>query len=180
MHVPPPDHEVLPAPRVVTYDRPVKHYKIIFIKAPSPPPQQQPVLPAPVQNEEKTVVYVLVKRPDRQPDLHLPTPAPTVPAKPEVYFIKYNSKKDGGVGALPVPSLPSVPSVVDARAPGVPLAVPQSGSASSLNHLTANAGNAGTGFAQQSGGFSQGNAASGLASTASRVSVPHTQYGVPL
>uniref|UniRef100_A0A1B0EVL2 DUF243 domain-containing protein n=1 Tax=Phlebotomus papatasi TaxID=29031 RepID=A0A1B0EVL2_PHLPP len=54
VHVPPPDHEVLPAPRVVTYDRPVKHYKIIFIKAPSPTPQQQPVLPAPPMNYRGT------------------------------------------------------------------------------------------------------------------------------
>lgn len=50
------------------------------------------------QNEEKTLVYVLVKKPDDQQDIVIPTPAPTQPSKPEVYFIKYKTQKDGGSG----------------------------------------------------------------------------------
>lgn len=43
------------------------------------------------QNEEKTLVYVLVKKPDPQPDFEPPTSAPTQPSKPEVYFIRYKA-----------------------------------------------------------------------------------------
>lgn len=79
-----------------------KHYKIVFIKAPSPPKQQAPVLPPIQQSEEKTLVYVLVKKPDEQPDIVIPTPAPTQPSKPEVYFIRYKTKKqEGSNGGYP-------------------------------------------------------------------------------
>jgi len=43
------------------------------------------------QNEEKTLVYVLVKKPEEAPEITIPTPAPTQPAKPEVYFIRYKT-----------------------------------------------------------------------------------------
>lgn len=75
---------------------PQKHYKIIFIKAPAPPAPVAPVIPAQAQNEEKTLVYVLVKKPDEQPDITIPTAAPTQPSKPEVYFIKYKTQKESG------------------------------------------------------------------------------------
>lgn len=45
------------------------------------------------QNEEKTLVYVLVKRPDEQPEVVIPTQPPTQPSKPEVYFIRYKTQK---------------------------------------------------------------------------------------
>lgn len=44
------------------------------------------------QNEEKTLVYVLVKKPEEQPEIVIPTQAPTQPSKPEVYFIKYKTQ----------------------------------------------------------------------------------------
>lgn len=66
-----------------------KHYKIIFIKAPSPPAYQAPIIPVAPQNEEKTLVYVLVKKPEEQQEIIIPQAAPTQPSKPEVYFIKY-------------------------------------------------------------------------------------------
>lgn len=52
------------------------------------------------QNEEKTLVYVLVKKPDDIADITLPTAAPTAPSKPEVYFIRYKAKSEvsGGGG----------------------------------------------------------------------------------
>lgn len=72
---------------------PKKHYKIIFIKAPTPPTPTAPIIPEQPQDEHKTLVYVLVKKPEPQPLIEIPKPAPTEPSKPEVYFIKY---KDGG------------------------------------------------------------------------------------
>lgn len=71
---------------------PQKHYKIVFIKAPTPPAPTAPVIPVIPQNEEKTLVYVLVKKPEEQPEIVIPTQAPTQPSKPEVYFIKYKTQ----------------------------------------------------------------------------------------
>lgn len=76
-----------------------KHYKIIFIKAPSPPSYQAPIIPIQPQNEEKTLVYVLVKKPEEQQELIIPTAAPTQPSKPEVYFIKYKTQKESSGGS---------------------------------------------------------------------------------
>ncbi|KAJ8956117.1 hypothetical protein NQ318_016571 [Aromia moschata] len=92
VHVPPPETDY-PAPRKpITVAPPQKHYKIIFIKAPTPPTPTAPVIPAQPQNEEKTLVYVLVKRPEPEPEITIPTPAPTQPSKPEVYFIRYKTQ----------------------------------------------------------------------------------------
>lgn len=92
VHVPPPDNE-LPKPQKQIYvPPPQKHYKIVFIKAPTPPTPTAPVIPLQPQNEEKTLVYVLVKKPEDQPDIVIPTPAPTQPSKPEVYFIRYKTQ----------------------------------------------------------------------------------------
>ncbi|KAH8383582.1 hypothetical protein KR009_009359 [Drosophila setifemur] len=71
-----------------------KHYKIVFIKAPSAPAIRPPVVPPPPQNEEKTLIYVLHKKPEQEQDIVIPTPPPTKPSKPEVYFIKYKTKKE--------------------------------------------------------------------------------------
>lgn len=101
---------------------PQKHYKIVFIKAPSPPAPTAPIIPQFPQNEEKTLVYVLVKKPEEQPEIVIPTPAPTQPSKPEVYFIRYKTQKEetgpypnsiappqeyGAPAAPPAPSAPS-------------------------------------------------------------------------
>lgn len=96
VHVPPPEQEEIRPQRPIPVAPAQKHYKIIFIKAPSPPSYQAPIIPAQPQNEEKTLVYVLVKKPDEQQDIVIPTPAPTQPSKPEVYFIKYKTQKDSG------------------------------------------------------------------------------------
>ncbi|XP_063543861.1 RNA-binding protein cabeza-like [Cydia strobilella] len=97
VHVPPPETEEQ-HPQILGGGVPQKHYKIIFIKAPSPPAPITPVIPAQAQNEEKTLVYVLVKKPEEQGDITIPTAAPTQPSKPEVYFIKYKAQKEGGIG----------------------------------------------------------------------------------
>ncbi|XP_017003965.2 titin [Drosophila takahashii] len=97
VHVPPKDFEEEDAiqTRVHHQQGPKqKHYKIVFIKAPSAPAIRQPVVPPPPQNEEKTLIYVLHKKPEQEQDIVIPTPAPTKPSKPEVYFIKYKTKKE--------------------------------------------------------------------------------------
>lgn len=97
VHVPPKDFEDEDAiqPRVIHQGGPKqKHYKIVFIKAPAAPTMRAPIVPPAPQNEEKTLIYVLHKKPEAQADIVIPTPAPTKPSKPEVYFIKYKTKKD--------------------------------------------------------------------------------------
>lgn len=97
LHVPPPELEEAPAPsRTISAGRKEKHYKIIFVKAPVPAQPAAPIIPASPGKEEKTIVYVLVKKPEDGPDITIPTPAPTEPVKPEVYFIRYKAKKEGG------------------------------------------------------------------------------------
>jgi hypothetical protein len=95
-HIPPPEPEYTkeypirtPPPRPVQ-----KHYRIIFIKAPTQSTPTMPALP-PVQpdSEEKTIVYVLVKKPDELPEIVMPTPVTTQPTKPEVYFIRYKTEQ---------------------------------------------------------------------------------------
>lgn len=67
-------------------------FELSILQAPTPPTPTAPVIPAQPQNEEKTLVYVLVKKPEEQPEIHIPTPAPTQPSKPEVYFIRYKTQ----------------------------------------------------------------------------------------
>lgn len=103
VHVPPPEQEEYNPPKQYNFPPPQKHYKIIFIKAPNPPTPTAPTIPLQPQNEEKTLVYVLVKKPEDAPEISIPTPAPTQPSKPEVYFIRYKTQKEsvaaaGGVG----------------------------------------------------------------------------------
>lgn len=81
-----------PTRKPIQVPPPQKHYKIVFIKAPTPPAPTAPVIPVIPQNEEKTLVYVLVKKPEEQPEIVIPTQAPTQPSKPEVYFIKYKTQ----------------------------------------------------------------------------------------
>lgn len=103
VHVPPPDPEdEIPAQsQLAPSTIPQKHYKIIFIKAPSAAPspvQQQQQIALASQNQEKTIVYVLVKKPDQDHNelaasnqIGISAPA----NKPEVYFIKYKTQRDG-------------------------------------------------------------------------------------
>ncbi|XP_065172983.1 uncharacterized protein [Atheta coriaria] len=104
VHVPPPEQEYHAPRKPIQVAAPQKHYKIIFIKAPAPPAPTAPVIPLQPQNEEKTLVYVLVKKPEEAPEINIPTPAPTQPSKPEVYFIRYKTQKqEGGYQASGVP-----------------------------------------------------------------------------
>lgn len=70
-----------------------KHYKIVFIKVPQASVQQQIQVQQQAQNEEKTIVYVLVKKPELNTEIiNQQTPVHPV-SKPEVYFIRYKTHK---------------------------------------------------------------------------------------
>ena len=111
VHVPPEEPTVYHTVAPIRTTVPKKHYKIIFIKAPSPPAPVNQVLPPPVQDEHKTLVYVLVKKPEEQQPLVLPSPAPTEPSKPEVYFIKYKQRQQPATRyGPPPPPAPTAPA----------------------------------------------------------------------
>ncbi|XP_050522012.1 prisilkin-39-like [Daktulosphaira vitifoliae] len=99
VHVPPPEQEYIAPQPTQSIAPPQKHYKIIFIKAPTPPTPTVPHIPVIPQDSEKTLIYVLVKKPEEQPQITIPTAAPTAPSKPEVYFIKYKAQKESGYPA---------------------------------------------------------------------------------
>ncbi|KAJ8687713.1 hypothetical protein QAD02_023507 [Eretmocerus hayati] len=102
VHVPPPEpEEARPQRQFGPAPQAQKHYKIIFIKAPTAPTPTAPVIPQLAQDEQKTLIYVLVKKPEDAPEFTLPTAAPTQPSKPEVYFIKYKTQKEGGANLGP-------------------------------------------------------------------------------
>lgn len=94
VHAAPEEPELPKAQQQIVLPPPQKHYKIIFIKAPSTPAQAPQIIPVPTQNEEKTLVYVLVKKPEEAQNVVLPKVEEKAPAKPEVFFIKYNNKQD--------------------------------------------------------------------------------------
>lgn len=98
VHVPPPEPEVVRPQQQIQAGVAQKHYKIIFIKAPSPPTPSAAQIALAQQNQEKTIVYVLVKKPDEIGDIAIPTVPPTQPSKPEVYFIKYKTAHSGATG----------------------------------------------------------------------------------
>lgn len=84
IHVPPPETEEYIRTQILEPQIPKKHYKIIFIKAPTAPTPTVPVIPKTIPDEHKTLVYVLVKKPEPQPQIEIPKVRPTEPSKPEV------------------------------------------------------------------------------------------------
>lgn len=97
VHVPPPE-PIEEQQRILSAAAPRTNYKIIFIKAPTAPAVSPAIIQQQQQSQEKTIVYVLVKKPDEQESLVLSGLAPTKPSKPEVYFIKYQARKEAGGG----------------------------------------------------------------------------------
>ncbi|KAL5282562.1 hypothetical protein ACFFRR_005583 [Megaselia abdita] len=91
LNLPPQEQQLSQYPTYYPFPQPKrKHYKIVLIRPPSPPPQQQ----IPQEIEEQTIVYVLVKKPD-EPKIDLQQSEPVFkPSKPEVYFIKYQTKEE--------------------------------------------------------------------------------------
>lgn len=80
-------------PRFVQIGRARKNYKIIFIKPPTYDLRSQ-IIPVIAPTEEKTIVYVLSKKPTLDQNIQLPEPAPTEPSKPDVFFIKYKTQQE--------------------------------------------------------------------------------------
>lgn len=93
VHAAPEEPEERAGPRFVQIGRARKNYKVIFIKAPTYGSSSQiiPILP---QNEEKTIVYVLSKKPELNQEIQLPEQPVTEPSKPEVFFIKYKNQEE--------------------------------------------------------------------------------------
>lgn len=80
-----------------------KHYKIIVVRPP-PQPTQPPAPPQP-EIEEQTIVYVLVKKPD-EPKIDIEQTQPVFKSsKPEVYFIKYQTKNEQDNSSQPQPQI---------------------------------------------------------------------------
>ncbi|XP_053681629.1 uncharacterized protein LOC128732407 [Sabethes cyaneus] len=106
VHVPPQEPEEVRGPQFIPQSAPRKHYKIIFIKTPNVQPSAAQIALQQAQQEEKTIVYVLVKKPEDQQELSIPQLAPLPPSKPEVYFIKYKANRGAqqGHGAIGVSS----------------------------------------------------------------------------
>lgn len=94
VHIPPEEPAKIVPSQVINVPVPKKHYKIIFIKAPTPPTPAKQIIPEQPQDEHKTLVYVLVKNPEPQPLIDVPIAEPTEPSKPEVFFIKYKENQD--------------------------------------------------------------------------------------
>ena len=95
VHVPPQDEEQQHHAAAVPAAPPRKHYRIVFIKAPTPSISQaaQQVSQAPI--EEKTIIYVLSKKHDPiELEAALQEMAYKQPSKPEVYFIKYKTQEE--------------------------------------------------------------------------------------
>lgn len=105
VHVPPDDLEEHGHQHIQQnspLSQPKKHYKIIFIKAPNQQPSTNIYTKLAQQQatEEKTLVYVLVKKPDEPTIQDIQQIQSTYkPSKPEVYFIKYKTRENPeGVG----------------------------------------------------------------------------------
>ncbi|XP_017010982.2 uncharacterized protein TwdlG [Drosophila takahashii] len=96
VHVPPAEEpeDRYPQP-VLPPAPPRKHYRIVFIKAPTPSVTKAALRIKQAPVEEKTIIYVLTKKPD---PLDLQTAieesAPKQPSKPEVFFIRYKTQEE--------------------------------------------------------------------------------------
>jgi len=69
---------------------PKKQFKVIFIKAPEPEPPVVPNIPQlQAAPEQKTLIYVVAKKPDEPPNITLSAPPEPSTEKPDVFFIRY-------------------------------------------------------------------------------------------
>lgn len=96
VHLPPVDdaEERYPQPQLPV-PPPRKHYRIVFIKAPTPAVSKAALRVKQAPVEEKTIIYVLTKKPDPI-DLQtaIEEAAPKQISKPEVFFIKYKTQEE--------------------------------------------------------------------------------------
>lgn len=78
-------------PRYIPVGTPQKHLKLIFIKPPTY--DKTPIVPVLPENEDKTVVYVLSKKPDYQ-NVHAAEAPAHEQTKPDVFFVKYRNEAE--------------------------------------------------------------------------------------
>lgn len=71
-----------------------KNTKVIFVKAPGGGAVIPEVIAPPSQSEDKTLVYVLVKKQDQGGSITIPSTSNVKSAKPEVFFIKYKTQQE--------------------------------------------------------------------------------------
>ncbi|XP_017149251.1 keratin, type I cytoskeletal 10 [Drosophila miranda] len=90
----PEEHENLERAKHLVIGRPQKNYRVLFIKAPSSSNANVKLSAEYAPKEEKTVIYVLSKKDNQLEVNDIATPAPTVPSKPEVFFIKYKTEAE--------------------------------------------------------------------------------------
>lgn len=90
----PEDNENLERTKHLVIGRPQKNYRVVFIKAPSSSNANVKLSAEYAPQEEKTVIYVLSKKDSSLEVSDIATPAPTVPSKPEVFFIKYKTEEE--------------------------------------------------------------------------------------
>jgi hypothetical protein len=102
-----PDEPVDTQARTIRVPGGDKHVNIIFVKTPSSSSQQQTEVILPEQDEQKNLVYVLLKKSEASSDIKIRRPAPARQQKPDVYFIRYKDgeqqqqqqQQSGGYGA---------------------------------------------------------------------------------
>ncbi|XP_059223390.1 pupal cuticle protein 36-like isoform X3 [Stomoxys calcitrans] len=90
----PEDNENLEQVKRLVIGRPQKNYRVVFIKSPSGSNANVKLQAEYAPKEEKTVIYVLSKNDNNLEVGDIATPAPTVPSKPEVFFIKYKTEEE--------------------------------------------------------------------------------------
>lgn len=93
VHAAPEDPEEEVGPRFVQVGPKKINYKIIFIKTPTYGLKSQiiPILPPSL---DKTIVYVLSKKPTFDQNVQIPEQPVTEPSKPDVFFIKYKTQQE--------------------------------------------------------------------------------------
>lgn len=84
--------------------KPEQHVQIIFVKSPTEAPQAQTIVEVQPQQQPKTLVYILSKKPeDNSGNVRVVSPPPSRPHSPEIYFIRYGDRRENQ--GYPVPDL---------------------------------------------------------------------------
>ncbi|KAF5273849.1 hypothetical protein FQA39_LY00964 [Lamprigera yunnana] len=89
-----PNDEQVTRLRVIVEPKSQRNSKIIFIKSPSHGGIIPEIVAPPSSSEDRTLVYVLVKRPQDGQSVTVPAGLGVKQHKPQVFFIKYNNKQE--------------------------------------------------------------------------------------
>ncbi|KAF5273854.1 hypothetical protein FQA39_LY00969 [Lamprigera yunnana] len=80
--------------RIIVAPNSQRNTKLVFIKAPGYGGVIPEVISPPSLSEDKTLIYVLVKKPQQDESVTVPAGVGVKQYKPEVFFIKYNNKHE--------------------------------------------------------------------------------------